>query len=129
MNTLNLIQNTGTIQSPELYAEITVNAAAILKSWRLSVMSLEWLDKTGEIKPLEQLKPVKQDKRLAVEEALKNGSPIQKPILGIGLYDHIEIGSGRAEFLTLAAHGFNGIPIHVRKSQLSHFQAFMHDVG
>ena len=91
-------------------------------------MSLEWLDKKGRIKAFKDLKPVKQEKRLLIEEALKNGARIERPILGIGLYDNVEIGSGRAAFVTLAAQGFNRIPVHVRKSQLIHFQGFMRDV-
>lgn len=128
MNTLNFTPNIGTLQSPDLYTDIIVDAAKVLKSWSLSVMSIEWLDKRGRIKSFEALKPAKQEKRLAVEHLLKNGDAIEKPILGIGVYDNIEIGSGRAEFLTLAAQGFDAIPIHVRKSQLHHFQAFLHDV-
>lgn len=128
MNTLNLIANTGTLQDPELYTEITVDAERTLESWQLSVMSLEWLDKKGRIKAFKDLKPVKQEKRLAIEETLKNGKRIETPILGIGLYDNVEIGSGRAAFLTLAAQGFDCIPVHVRKSQLAGFQEFVCDV-
>lgn len=129
MNTLNLIANTGTLQDPDLYTEITVDAGKIIESWTLSVMSLEWLDKKGRIKALKNLKPMKQEKRLAIEEALKNGERIEKPILGIGLYDNVEMGSGRAAFVTLAAQGFDCIPVHVRKSQLASFQEFVCDVG
>jgi len=128
MNRLNLIANTGTLQDPDLYTDITVDAGSIIESWQLSVMSLDWLDKKGRIKALKDLKPVKQQKRMAVEEALKNGARIETPILGIGLYDNVEIGSGRPAFVTLAAQGFDCIPVHVRKSQLSSFQEFMCDV-
>ena len=128
MHTLNLTANAATLQDPDLYSEITLDTQKVLQSWALSVMSLEWLDQKGHIKPFDDLKPVKQEKRLAIEEALKNGAEIQKPILGIGLYDNVEIGSGRAEFLTLAVHGFDVIPVHVRTSQLEHFQTFLHDV-
>ena len=115
--------------SGEHYICVIVDVSCVLKSWRDSLFSFEWLSPEGEIKSSEELSEQEQPKRASVEEKLHNGKPIEKPILGIGLQDNIEIGSGRAEFLTLAAHGLKEIPVHIPKSNESDFKDFLADVN
>ena len=107
------------------YIEITVSAPLIIKSWRQSLFSHEWLSPEGRIKDLKELPACEQSKREAVELAAAQGKELAKPILGIGLLENIEIGSGKAEFLTLAALGHDEIPVHIPKSNESDFKDYI----
>lgn len=111
------------------YVDVTVDVPAILKSWQQSLFSHEWLSPEGRVKDLKELPESQQGKREAVELALANGKEVSKPILGIGLLENVEIGSGKAEFLTLAAHGHKEIPVHVPKSNENDFKEFIVDVS
>ncbi len=110
------------------YLCITVDAGKALKSWKHSLLSYEWLRPDGAIREPGELPAHEQPKRSAVEEKLKNGQPIERPVLGIGIMENVEIGIGRAEFLTLAARGLTRIPVHIPKSNESDFQAFRADI-
>lgn len=110
------------------YVTIYIRVADALKSWRGSLFSFEWLRPDGKIKSAAELTPAERDKRAAIEKLLQDGSPVLMPILGIGMMDNIEIGSGRAEFLTLAALGVEIMPVHVPRSNESDFKPFRADV-
>lgn len=106
------------------YVTITINVGAVLESWRLSLFSYEWVGADGRIKDIAELPAAEQPKRRDVEASLSAGKILEKPILGIGLLDNVEIGSGRATFLTLAAHGCAVLPVHIPKSNLKEFDPF-----
>ena len=106
------------------YTTITINVPAVLESWRISLFSYEWLLPDGRIRSIAELPAQEQPKRQEVEDKLKSGKPIEKPVLGIGLMDNVEIGSGRAIFLTLAAHGCTSIPVHIPNSNTKEFDPF-----
>ena len=110
------------------YICVQVDIPKVLESWRQSVFSFQWMNADGSIKTLDELSEDERPKRENVEITLKTGKPIAKPILGIGINENIEIGTGRAELLTLAAHGVQTIPVHIPKSNESDFQAFLADV-
>ncbi|MFP4314070.1 MAG: hypothetical protein ACLFR0_07065 [Alphaproteobacteria bacterium] len=114
---------------PDHYLDVNVNARAIIESWKSSLFSHEWLSPEGRIKDLKELPASEQSKRENVELALANAQEIAKPILGIGLLENVEIGSGKAEFLTLAALGLDKIPVHIPKSNESDFKDFICDVN
>ena len=122
------INNKATESRPDYYMEILVDVPAVLKSWQQSLFSHEWLSPEGRIKDLKELGISEQSKREGVETALSKGEHISKPVLGIGLLDNVEIGSGKAEFLTLAANGHKQIPVHIPKSNESDFKEFISDV-
>lgn len=107
------------------FACITIDCAKVLKSWKLSVYSYEWLTKDGSIKPLPELSPAEKTKRIAAEKTIAADHPIPKPILGIGIMDNIEIGTGRAELLTLIDQGHTTIPIHIPAGQEADFVPFL----
>ena len=107
------------------YAAVTVDVARIMKSWRLSLFSYEWVLPDGRIRDLTELPEAEKPKRQEVESMLDRGQPIERPVLGIGLMDNVEIGSGRAIFLTLAARGAATIPVHIPKSSLKEFAPFL----
>jgi len=97
----------------------------VLESWRMSLFSYEWVLPDGRIKDLAELSEAEQPKRKIVEDALKNGDKLEKPVLGIGLLENVEIGSGRATFLTLAANGCKTMPVHIPKSSTKEFAPFL----
>ena len=112
---------------PEQYLDITVSVEKVLKSWRVSLFSFEWMKQDGQIKNADELPEAEQPKRREVERKLQAGEALEKPVLGIGLLDNVEIGSGRAVFLTLAASGVAVIPVHIPKSNEGEFKAFRAD--
>ncbi len=125
LDQIKFIDNAAIGAHPENYTTVFVDAAATIKSWQLSLFSFQWLSPEGQIKDLAALPEEEQPKRKGVEEKLSSAAPIERPVLGIGLMDNIEIGVGRAEFLTLAAHGLETIPVHIPKSNESDFKAFL----
>lgn len=122
-------ENSLTLEDPARYVAIHVRVPEIVKSWRLSLFSFEWLKADGKIKTPEELSETEREKRRAVETLLREGTPLPMPILGIGVTDNIEIGCGRAEFLTLAAMGVQTVPVHIPKSCESDFKPFRADVN
>lgn len=109
---------------PGHYMEITVDTAKIMQSWRASLFSFEWLLPDGRIKTAGELSEAERPRREAVEDALRRNQPLDKPILGIGMMDNVEIGSGRAIFLTLVAHGAAALPVHIPRSNEADFKKF-----
>lgn len=109
------------------FAEVTVAVPAVLKSWKSSLFAHEWMTEDGAIKPVEALKPADQEKRKTVEQSLRDRAPIEKPVLGIGIMDNVEIGSGRATLLTLAALGIDEVPVHIPASHAREFTPFIVD--
>ncbi len=123
--TIDFTDNKAALANPEMFISIEIDLPAVIKSWQLSVFSYEWLHRDGSIKSLGELSEADQDKRKAVETALDNGDILEKPVLGIGIQDNIEIGSGRATLLTLADMGHKTIPVHIPKSNESDFKDFL----
>lgn len=107
------------------FIDVHVDTGKVLESWRESIFSFEWLDSDGNIKPPGELSAREQPKRAEIEQQLKNGAALEMPVLGIGLSDNIEIGSGRAVLLTLAALGYRTIPVHIPKSNEKDFKPFL----
>ncbi len=107
------------------YIDVSVSVARVVESWRVSLFSYEWLLPDGRIKALGELPEAEQPKRREVERLIGAGEALQKPILGIGLMENVEIGSGRATFMTLAALGFDRIPVHIPLSNSDEFEDFL----
>lgn len=107
------------------YTVVRVNASAILKSWRSSLFSFEWLNPDGTIRSLDELPMHERDKRVKVEKKLSSNEAIDRPVLGIGIMDNVEIGAGRDIFLTLAARGFKDIEAHIPVSNAKDFKQFL----
>lgn len=127
-NDIKFMENPGLNGSRERYMTVVLDTARVLKSWRLSLFSFEWLRKDGTIKTMAELSANERAKRAAAEKKLQSGAPIEQPVLGIGIADNVEIGMGRAEFLTLAALGYKTIPVHIPKSCESDFKPFRADI-
>lgn len=111
------------------YVCVTVNTDKVLQSWRASLYSFEWVRPDGQIKSLAELPEKEQAKRQDVMNKLQAGAPLEKPVLGIGLLENIEIGIGRHVFLTAAAHGIKHIPVHIPASHQEDFTPFLSKPG
>lgn len=128
LQNIQFIDNDAINTNSQAYLEVRVDTSLVIKSWKLSLYSFEWLESDGRIKAHGNLPFREQERRNQVEEALAKGQTIGKPVLGIGLMDNIEIGAGKAEFLTLAAHGVQEIPVHILKSCESDFKPFIRHI-
>ncbi len=107
------------------YTTVTVDTARVLDSWRTSFMSYEWLDANGHIKSPAALKDDLRGQHLATLKAIKDGVQIARPVLGIGIYDNVEIGIGRDIFVTLASLGLPHIAVHIPQSMAKDFNSFI----
>lgn len=125
---IEFIDNKAAQTNPEKFVSVTIDTARVFKSWKGSIYSFEWLDSDGKIKTTETLSDAESAKRAAVEKSIAENAKIEKPVLGIGMMDNIEIGSGRATFLTLADAGVKTMPVHIPKSCESDFKDFLTEV-
>lgn len=107
------------------YLPVTVDSAKIINSWRGSLRAFEWITPEGKIKDMAALKPAEQEQRKEIEDLLNQGTPLAKPVLGIGLLENVEIGIGRATFLVAVAHGMKTVPVHIPKAHEKDFQPFL----
>jgi hypothetical protein len=107
------------------YMVVRVRTAAILESWRASLFSFEWMTRGGALKTIDELSLHERDKRIRVERAMASGGEIDRPVLGIGILDNVEIGAAREVFLTLAAHGLPSVEVHIPRSAQPDFKNFM----
>lgn len=122
---ITLINNPSIAGREDRYKVIRVDSAKTIKSWQKSLYSFEWLLPNGEIRGISDLPLKEHQKREETETALKTGRPIERPVLGIGIMDNIEIGSGRAVFLTLASQGHDMIEVHIPKANETDFRPFL----
>ncbi len=127
-NDIKFIENAGLNGSADRYMTVTLDVHKALKSWQISLFSFEWLHADGRIKTLDELPEHEKPKRETAENKIKSGGAFEQPVLGIGIADNIEIGMGRADFLTLAANGIKQIPVHIPKSCESDFKPFRADI-
>lgn len=128
MMTINFNDSKAIQARPDFYITVNLDINAVLKSWQLSVFSYEWMNTDGTIKETNKLKDTDQEKRKTVENALNTGNALDTPVLGIGIQDNVEIGSGKAVLCTLAANAIQTIPAHIPKSNESDFKDFIADV-
>ncbi|HRK97586.1 MAG: hypothetical protein KDJ26_02725 [Alphaproteobacteria bacterium] len=99
--------------------------APVLGSWRESLFAHEWLHQDGSIRKPSEMSETIRLRRKEAEELLDSTKIVDRPVLGIGIMDNIEIGSGRDIFLTLASRGVEKIPVHIPKSQTDEFRFFV----
>ena len=108
----------------ERFTIIIAKVDLILASWRNSLFAHEWMNGDGSLKAAKAMSVPLQKKRMDTERLIASDTPLPRPVLGIGIADNVEIGSGRDLFLTLAAQGVKDIPVHIPKSNLTEFRMF-----
>lgn len=99
--------------------------APVLASWRESLFAHEWLHQDGKIRKPSEMNEKMRTRRLAIEEQLDSETLLERPVLGIGILDNIEIGAGRDLLLACAARGMDRIPVHIPKSHVEDFRLFI----
>lgn len=107
------------------YQTVTINIPRIIESWRKSLFSFEWMLPDGRIKSRDELPEKEQPKRDEIEARIAAGQHLEIPVLGIGLLENVEIGTGRAILLTLAARGLEAMPAHIPVSHREEFEDFI----
>ncbi len=117
--------NASAIKSLDKYTLIEVNVRKVIESWKSSLFSFEWLTPEGTIRTQDQLPKAEQEKFLAVIKDYEAGIALERPILGIGIMDNIEIGSRRDVFLTLASQDVDTMQVHVNKADKKEFDPFL----
>ena len=125
MKTINLIDNSGIKSREYQYKTVKVNLPKIVKSWKASLFSFEWLTPEGAIKTSAQLSDTEAQKYNDTCNALEKGLEIERPVLGIGTLDNIEIGSKRHVLLTLAAQGTQEMEVHIPIANEKDFSDFL----
>lgn len=109
----------------EKFLSLDVAIAPVIASWRESLFAHEWLKSDGTLKSLSELNETNRQKRLEVEAALKEGRSLPKPVLGLGITDSVEIGSGKDVLLTLASLTHDKLTVHIPKSHADDFKLFL----
>ena len=128
IQTINFTDSKASINKPNFYISVNLDIEMILESWKLSVFSHEWISSEGKVKEIEALKDTHRRKREIIEDAIENKEPLEKPVLGIGIQDNVEIGSGKALICTLVKHGIKTVPAHIPRSNEEDFKAFIANV-
>lgn len=125
MENIQFIDHTVAQGKPDNYVTVDVDIESVLKSWKSSLFSFEWMHNDGRLRTLDELPLAQRQKRLDTQQAIENGMPLVKPVLGIGMLGSVEIGSGKAVFLTLAAAGYKAIPVHITLADKADFAAYL----
>lgn len=104
-------------RSPADYVTLDVAICDVFNAWKLSLFSHELLDREGGLKGEDALAGDALKKYVAARESLHRGEALEKPVLGIGIYDGIEIGIGREVMAAVYNAGHETMPVCIRKSQ------------
>ncbi|HPF78953.1 MAG TPA: hypothetical protein PLF01_06625 [Alphaproteobacteria bacterium] len=123
--TLHLVDNTSLKGREDKYEIVEVDLEAVLESWKISLFSFEWLTPDGAIRSPEKLPETEREKYHAVLRAYEAGEPLERPVLGIGIMDNVEIGSRRDVLLSLMTTGLERLSVHIPKSNAKDFAPFM----
>ena len=107
------------------YRVENVQVGKVLESWKFSLFSFEWLTPDGDMRDLSELPQLEQEKYQEIMLKLSRSEPLERPVLGIGVMDNIEIGSRRDIFLTLAKQGYNKLSVHIPTANLEEFTPYL----
>lgn len=107
------------------YTVVTVSVGSVLESWRCSLLAHEWVEPDGRLKAPDSLPQQEQARCREIVACLDRGEALERPVLGIGIFDTVEIGAGRATFLMLASGGMQAIPVHIPRSHMDEFKPFL----
>lgn len=111
--------------NPEAYGNATLNLSAALPSWGQSLIAYKWLGGDGLPKADDQLADEQALQRADILAVLERGDALPKPIIGLGMFDNVEVGSGAGIVATLASLGEATIPVHVRLAQQKGLKKFL----
>lgn len=104
-------------QSPQDYDKKTLSPRKILNLWSSSMFAHELLNKDKTIKTVADMTSETKNKFEHAMTHIQSNTPIDIPIIGIGMLDGIEIGVGREIIAACQTLGIETMPVYVRKSQ------------
>ena len=122
---LNLVDNSSLRGREDKYDIIDVNLEKILEGWKISLFSFEWMLPDGSIRTPDKLPDAEREKYHAVLASYESGEALERPILGIGIMDNIEIGSRRDVLLSLMSAGVETLSVHIPKSAREDFTPYL----
>lgn len=108
------------IEQPEKFVTLDLETSKLLHLWGGSIVSFEWL-KDGKPKDKSDLKESLQEKFTEIEQILENGQSVEHPLLGIGIFDGVEMGTGRATLCVFATHNIPKIKCSILKTTEKEF--------
>ncbi len=109
----------------DAYIDAVLDLDKALPSWRQSLLAYNWLTSDGHAKPVETLGAAQKEKYDEAVALLSAQQSLPKPIIGIGMIDNVEVGSGAAIIVLMAHQGFTQIPVHVRAAMSKKLMKFM----
>ena len=124
---IKLIDNKIVHKNPQAYVTASLALRCIVESWRQSLFSFEWLDENGQVRANKDLEDTQKSKYDSIYAAYKTGIPMERPVLGVGVMENIEIGSRKDVLLTLYSLGIEKLDVHIPKSCICDFEKFMLD--
>jgi hypothetical protein len=122
---LKFIDNRAISGREDKFITVMVAVAPVLASWKDSLFAHEWLTKDGRPKPIDQLSDAAREKRELAETLFTKGDALERPVLGLGIMDNLEIGAGKDVLITLAAHDIDVASVHIPKSHIDDFKIFI----
>jgi hypothetical protein len=124
-STLHFVDNKAIKGREDKFTTVTVSLDPVLAAWKESLFAHEWITKDGLPKPIDQVSEMVREKREIVEQHLKDGAALERPVLGLGILDNLEIGAGKDVLITLAAHHHDIISVHIPTSHMNDFKLFI----
>ena len=124
-HSFNLKDNTTLKDRADKFTILQVDLSKIVKDWKKSLYSFEWLLPDGTVRPPEKLTTQYRHQYNNVEQIYQLSGTLERPILGLGMMDNVEIGSRKEVLLTLTRLGVETMDVHVPKSCLEDFKKFM----
>ena len=122
---ITLIDNPTLKDRADKFTLMEVDLGKIVKDWKKSPYSFEWLLPDGTVRPPEKLTTDYRHQYNNVEQVFQLNGALERPILGLGMMDNVEIGSRKEVLLTLARLGVETMDVHVPKSCADDFKKFM----
>ena len=122
---ITLIDNPSIKGRADKFTLLEVELDKIIKDWKKSLYSFEWLLPDGSIRPPEKLATDYRHQTQNIEQVYKLGGPLERPVLGLGMMDNVEIGSRKEVLLTLARVGVETLEVHIPASCAKDFKKFM----
>lgn len=125
--TINFTDNPAVASRGQNFVTVTVDLPPVLASWRESLFAHEWLHPDGSLKQIKDQNEAVRQRRTDTEAKINQAQALERPVLGIGILDNIEIGAGRDTLLTIASLGYSRASVHIPKSHLDEFKLFIRD--
>ncbi len=122
--TLKLIDNSAVQGIEDRYALLTFDLNKAIESWKSSLFSFEWLTSEGDIRDFEALGEKQREQYQTVSALIQSNDSLERPIIGVGIMDNIEIGSRRDVLLTAFASGVRTMEVHVLKTHLDELRPY-----